>query len=152
MRVLLLLACLLGLTAARPIDWWDVPRHGGNSFNVVPPDQDYFDALSGYGADWVRLAYDKWKPARRDFLIGDADHFTGIPPSDLATLEATLARANKAHLKVVIAPLSLPWLRWVQNNGNTYDGRLWEDKAHWDQAIAFWRDLAMALKGNPAVG
>jgi Cellulase (glycosyl hydrolase family 5) len=152
MRVLLLLACLLGLTAARPIDWWDVPRHGGNSFNLVPPEQDYFDALSGYGADWVRLAYDKWKGSGRDFLIGDADHYIGIPPSDLATLQAVLARANKAHLKVVIAPLSLPWLRWVQNNGNAYDGRLWEDKAHWDQAIAFWRDLATALKGNPAVG
>ena len=36
-RLLLLIACLIGLTAARPIDWWDVPRHGGNSFNLVPP-------------------------------------------------------------------------------------------------------------------
>jgi hypothetical protein len=151
-RFLLLLACLIGLTAARPIDWWDSPRHGGNSFNLVPPEQDYFDALAGYGADWVRLAYDKWKPARRDFLIGDADDYTGIPPSDLATLQAALGRALKAGLKVVIAPLSLPWLRWIQNNGNKYDGRLWEDKAHWAQAIAFWRDLAAALKGNPAIG
>ncbi len=151
MRLLLLLACLFGLTAAKPIDWWDAPRHGGNSFNRVPPDQGYFDALAGYGADWVRLAYDKWKGARRDFLIGDADAYTGIPPSDLATLEAVIARADKAGLKVVIAPLSLPWLRWIQNNGNQYDGRLWQDKAHWTQAIAFWRDLATALKGSHAI-
>jgi hypothetical protein len=152
MRILLLLFCLFGLTAARPIDWWDAPRHGGNSFNLVPPEQDYFDALAGYGADWVRLAPDKWKGARRDFLIGDADAYTGIPPSDLATLRATLARADKAGLKVVIAPLSLPWLRWAQNNGSQYDGRLWADKKHWAEAIAFWRDLATALKGNPAIG
>ncbi|MES2442049.1 MAG: cellulase family glycosylhydrolase [Pseudomonadota bacterium] len=152
MRILLLLACLFGLTAARPIDWWDVPRHGGNSFNLAPPDQGYFDALAGYGADWVRLAPDKWKGAHRDFLIGDADKYTGIPPADLATLQAVLARAHKAKLKVVISPLSLPWLRWIQNNGNQYDGRLWQDKAHWDQAVAFWRDLATALKGNPAIG
>src|SRR3546814_7805486 len=70
---------LLGLTtavpipapAAAPIDFWNVPRHGGNSFNGTPPDQAYFDALAGYGATWVRLVYDKWTPARRDFLIGE---------------------------------------------------------------------------------
>lgn len=117
----------------------------------MPPDQAYFDALKKYGASWVRLSYDKWKPARRDFLIGDADHYESIPPSDLATLKATLDRADKARLKVVITPLSLPSMRWSQNNNGRFDDRLWQDKAKWQEAAQFWRDLATALKDHPAI-
>lgn len=148
----------LGLAAALPqahaadlINFWDAPQHGGNSFNRLPPDQPYFDALSGYGASWVRLSYDKWKPEKRDFLIGDADKYEGLVAADLKTLRAALDRADKAGLKVVIAPLSLPGMRWAQNNDKKFDGRLWQDKAYWTQAAAFWRDLAAALKDHPAV-
>lgn len=74
----------LPATAADLIDFWDTPRHGGNSFNRLPPDQRYFQALSGYGATWVRLSYDKWKPQGRDFLLGDADAYNGLSPKDLA--------------------------------------------------------------------
>ena len=150
-RLLLLFACILGLTAAAPIDWWNVQRRGGNSFNGVPPDQAYFSALAGYGGQWVRLTYDKWKPARRDFLMGSADKYDGLVQSDLATLIATIDRAHAAGLKVVVAPLSLPGARWIQNNGNVYDGRLWTDKAYWAQSAAYWRDLAKALKGHPGI-
>lgn len=148
------LASLLLATSASAADliqFWDKPQHGGNSFNRLPPDQAYFDALKGYGATWVRLSYDKWKPAKRDFLIGDADKYEGIPAKDLATLKATLDRADKAGLKVVITPLSLPGMRWAQNNGNKFDGRLWQDKAWWAQSAAFWKDLAKALKDHPGV-
>ncbi|MEI2298415.1 glycoside hydrolase family 5 protein [Ensifer sp. MJa1] len=138
-------------TAADLITFWDTPQHGGNSFNRLPPDEAYFEALAGYGATWVRLSYDKWKPAKRDYLIGDADQYEGIPAADLKTLKATLDRADKAGLKVVIAPLSLPGMRWAQNNGNKFDGRLWRDKVWWGQAASFWRDLARELKDHPAV-
>ena len=151
MRLILLFLALFGLTAAKPIDWWDTPRRGGNSFDQAPPDQAYFDALAGYRAEWVRLAFGKWKGSRRDFLIGDADRYTGIPVSDLATLKAVLDRAHKAGLKVVIAPLSLPGDRWSQSNDGKYDGRLWADKKYWAEAQAFWRDLAVALRGHPAI-
>lgn len=137
--------------AADLIDFWDTPRHGGNSFNRLPPDQAYFEALKGYGATWVRLSYDKWKPERRDFLMGDADAYKGLVAADLARLKATLDNAHAAGLKVVIAPLSLPGMRWAQNNQGTFDDRLWQDKAYWAQAADFWRDLALALKGHPAV-
>ncbi len=137
--------------AADLIAFWDTPRHGGNSFNRLPPDQAYFDALRGYGATWVRLSYDKWQPARRDFLLGDADAYQGLPAADLATLRATLDRAHQAGLKVVIAPLSLPGMRWSQNNQGRFDDRLWQDKRYWLQAAAFWRDLARELKGHPAI-
>jgi hypothetical protein len=153
-----LLNCLLVLTClASPahatdlIGFWDKPQHGGNSFNRLPPDETYFKALQGYGASWVRLSYDKWKPEKRDFLLGDADRYDGLMPKDVATLKAALDRADKAGLKVVIAPLSLPGMRWSQNNDGKFDGRLWRDKAYWTQAAAFWRDLANALKDHPAV-
>jgi hypothetical protein len=150
-RLLLLLACLFTLTAAAPIDWWDVQRRGGNSFNQAPPDRAYFAALAGYRADWVRMTFDKWKPERRDFLMGSANGYTGLVQSDLATLRATLDRAHAAGLKVVIAPLSLPGARWIQNNGNRYDGRLWTDRRWWKQAQDYWRDLARELRGHPAI-
>ncbi len=152
----LLFACLLllssqSLAAADLIDFWDTPRHGGNSFNRLPPDQAYFDALKGYGATWVRLSYDKWQPAGRDFLLGSADRYRGLDQADLRQLREVLDRAHQAGLKVVIAPLSLPGMRWSQNNGGRFDDRLWQDKAWWDQAAAFWRDLATALRDHPAV-
>ncbi|MGE0281763.1 MAG: glycoside hydrolase family 5 protein [Rhizobiaceae bacterium] len=138
-------------TAADLISFWDSPQHGGNSFNRLPPDQPYFDALRGYGATWVRLSYDKWEAEDRDFLLGNADRYEGLKTRDLAMLRAVLDRAKKAGLKVVIAPLSLPGMRWAQNNGGKFDGRLWKDKAYWAQAASFWRDVAQELKGHPAV-
>ncbi len=155
MRHVILAAFLLAMgpaaMAADLMVFWNIPRHGGNSFNRLPPDQAYFDALSGYGATWVRLSYDKWQSAERDFLLGDADAYQGLPAADLATLRATLDRAHKAGLKVVIAPLSLPGMRWSQNNQGQFDDRLWQDKRYWLQAAAFWRDLARELKGHPAI-
>ncbi len=137
--------------AADEIAFWNTPEKGGNSFNRLPPDSAYFAALQGYGASWVRLSYDKWQPAKRDFLMGDADHYQGLVPQDLATLKATLEKAHAAGLKVVITPLSLPGMRWSQNNGDKFDGRLWEDKKYWQESADFWRDLAKALKDTPGV-
>lgn len=147
----LLLITTLPASAADLISFWDTPRQGGNSFNRLPPDQAYFEALKGYGATWVRLSYDKWQPAQRDFLLGDADGYTSLAPADLTQLEQVLDHAHAAGLKVVIAPLSLPGMRWSQNNQDRFDDRLWQDKRYWTQAAAFWRDLATQLKGHPAV-
>ncbi|HYQ53954.1 MAG TPA: cellulase family glycosylhydrolase [Pseudomonas sp.] len=133
------------------MDFWGTPRHGGNSFNRLPPDQAYFEALRGYGATWVRLSYDKWQPAQRDFLLGDADQYQGLPKADLEQLRVVLDRAHQAGLKVVITPLSLPGMRWSQNNDGQFDDRLWQDKRYWSQAADFWRDLARELKGHPAI-
>nr|WP_312934656.1 cellulase family glycosylhydrolase [Pseudomonas sp.] len=147
--VLYLAAC--PALAADLIDFWDTPRHGGNSFNRLPPDAAYFQALADYGASWVRLSYDKWVPAQRDFLLGEADQYTGLVDADLAQLKHVLDRAHQAGLKVVIAPLSLPGMRWSQNNGGVFDDRLWQDRRYWQQSADFWRDLALALRDHPAV-
>jgi len=147
----LLLPFAVGAQAGDALSFWQSAQHGANSFNRLPPEQSYFDALRAYNATWVRLSYDKWKPARRDFLLGDADHYNGLAVSDLAMLREVLSRAQRAGLKVVIAPLSLPGMRWAQNNNGRFDDRLWEDKAYWRQAAEFWHDLAAALKDNPAI-
>ncbi len=128
-----------------------MPRHGANSFNEAPPDAAYFAALKATGATWVRLAFSKWPGTGRDFLIGDAGAYAGLPPADLATLRATLDAAGAAGLKVVIVPLSLPGARWSQQNDGAFDDRLWSDPAFAAEAKAFWRDLAAAVKDHPAV-
>lgn len=149
----LLFTCMFTsfIYAADLIHFWDKPQYGGNSFNRLPPNQAYFNALSNYGATWVRLSYDKWQPENRDFLIGNADHYQALGKKDLAVLEATLDRAHKAGLKVVIVPLSLPYMRWRQNNKGKFDDRLWQDQANWNAAALYWRDLAAALKNHPSI-
>ena len=136
---------------AGPIAFWDAPQHGANSFNEAPPDLAYFQALRATGATWVRLTPSKWKGQGRDFLIGNADHYTGIPAADLATLIRVLEEARAAGLKVVLVPLSLPGDRWAQQNDGKDDNRLWTDHAYWDQSAAFWHDLAGTLKDRPEI-
>ena len=149
--------CLaLPAQASMPITFWDTPQYGGNSFNEGIPDEAYFRALKATGATWVRLTFSKWKGAKndkdhRDFLIGDADDYKGIPAGDLARLITCLDAAEAAGIKVVIVPLSLPGDRWSQQNDGKMDERLWNDRKYWDQSAAFWRDLATALKNHPAV-
>lgn len=148
---LALCALLAGPAQAADIAFWDTPRHGGNSFNEKPPDEAYFRALRATGATWVRLTFSKWKGEGRDFLIGDADGYRGMPASDLALLRKAMDAAHAAGIKVVLVPLSLPGDRWVQHNNDKQDDRLWNDRKYWDQAAAFWRDLALAVKDHPAL-
>jgi hypothetical protein len=136
--------------AADQIRFWDTPRKGANYFNLAPEEQ-WFRSASSLGIQWVRLAYAKWKGKHRDFLMGDADNYTGIVKPDLAKLKQALDWAGKYRLKVVITPLGLPGCRWAQKNGGRRDLRLWKDKTYWKQAAAFWRSLALALKDHPAV-
>lgn len=138
-------------SAADLITFWDTPQKGGNSFNAREPDKAYFEALAATGATWVRLTFSKWKGEGRDFLIGDADAYKGLPAKDLAKLRTTLDAAHAAGLKVVVTPLSLPGARWKQQNNGKFDDRLWSDPAFADQAVTFWSDLAGALKDHPAI-
>lgn len=137
--------------AADLIGFWDSPQPGANGFNAVPQDRAYFDALAATGARWIRLTFSKWKGQGRDFLIGDADHYAGLVPEDLAQLRQVLDAADAAGIKVVLTPLSLPGRRWSQQNGGKYDDRLWQNADYQDQAANFWADLAQALKDHPAI-
>lgn len=151
-----LLAGLALLAGTKPgfaddrMAFWDVQRRGANYFNETPT-PTWFQHAADAGIAWVRLAYDKWPATERDFLIGSADQYDGLVPEDLARLRQVLDWADAAGLKVVIAPLSLPGMRWRQNNNGDFDGRIWQDRAYWDQSARFWRDLASALREHPAV-
>jgi len=147
-----LLAVSWRANAADTMAFWDQPRRGANGFNETPPDDAWFRALRGYGANWVRLSFSKWKSARGgDFLSGSLDEYRALVPEDLATLRAALDRAHAAGLKVVVVPLELPGARWTQNNGGEFDDRLWSDRRYWQLSAAFWRDLARALRDHPAI-
>ncbi len=132
------------------IGFWATQKKGANMMNQVQTEAQFAEAAA-HGIQWIRLAPDKWKAHGKDFLIGDADNYAGLDQVDLATLKAALAAADRQHVKVVLAMLSLPGDRWRQLNGGKDDLRLWRDPRYWDQAVAFWRDLAAALKDEPAV-
>ena len=132
------------------MEFWQTPRKGANYFNVLP-DEQWFKAAQDLGVEWVRLAYGKWKSEQRDFLMGNADDFSGVVEADLAVLVQALDWASKYEIKVVITPLGLPGNRWIQNNNDQRDLRLWNDKAYWLQAAKFWRELALKLKDHQAV-
>jgi cellulase (glycosyl hydrolase family 5) len=153
LRLLAAVALSGPATAADQIDFWNTPQRGANSFNEAPPDDAYFRALRGYGATWVRLSFSGWKSAEsgREFLFGSLDDYRGLVAADLAIFRAVLDRAQAAGLKVVVTPLSLPGARWIQHNNDQFDDRLWSDQRYWQQSAAFWRDLAAALEGHPAV-
>lgn len=146
MAPLLVLTALLGASPG----YWDTPRAGTNFFNEAET-ADRFRAAAAAGIHMVRLVPDKWRGAGRDFLLGNADEYRGIPPADLARLRAVLDDAQAAGVKVVLGMLSLPGCRWKQNNGDRNDFRLWQDPSYQRQAAEFWRDLALALKGHPAL-
>jgi endoglucanase len=130
--------------------FWRTPRKGANLFNVVET-TERFAAARTMGLEYIRLTPSKWKGSGRDFLLGDADNFKGIPPKDWSHLSQMLDNAAKHRLKVILVPLSLPGCRWRQQNGNTNDLRLWQDTTYHQQTAAFWQELARKLKGHPAV-
>ncbi|MFO0973650.1 MAG: cellulase family glycosylhydrolase [Phycisphaerae bacterium] len=132
------------------IDFWNQQRRGANLFDAVET-RTRLEAAAKMGIEFVRIAPDKWKAAGRDFLIGNADDYRGIPEADLAQLRAVLDEAHAAGLKVVLTCLSLPGARWKQHNGDDNDLRLWRDFRYHQQSAAFWRDLAKALRGHPAL-
>lgn len=143
----MLLALVL---TASPMASWDTPRGGANLFDAVETRERLREAKA-HGIGLVRLAPDKWKGVGRDFLLGSADDFRGIPPADLARLHTVLDDAHAEGLEVVLTMLSLPGCRWKQHNGDQNDFRLYLDAGFQKQAAAFWKELALALRGHPAI-
>jgi endoglucanase len=141
----------LASTAGDPkLDFWAIRRKGANCQNArVEP--AYWQAAKAAGIQFIRLALDGWSAGQRDFLIGDADSFRTINDADLGTLRRALDDADVADVRVVLAMLSLPGARWRQLNGDRDDARLWTQAEFRTQALDFWRQLAAAVKGHPAI-
>jgi endoglucanase len=132
------------------IMFWDNQQKGANYFNAVPI-REWFESAASANIKFVRLTYEKWKGAERDFLIGNADEYKGIVESDFQKLVSILNIADSLNIKIVITPISLPGTRWVQNNNGVRDGRLWKEEKYHKQTCQFWKDLAQKLKNHPAI-
>ncbi len=100
------------LASGATVDFWNSQHKGTNFFNEVET-ADRMAAAKKLGVDFIRMTPTKWRPAERDFLIGNADEFTAIPKADLDQLKKRLDEAAAQGLKVIITPLSLPGARWA---------------------------------------
>ena len=158
--VLALFAALLGIVLAegffpapgssQRMAFWESQRKGANFFNRIPA-RERFEAASQLGLEFIRLVPDKWSSAERDFLIGSADHYTGLVEADFEKLKLALDTAAGLDHRVVLGMLSLPGARWQQNNEGKQDYRLWNSEDYQQQACRFWKDLAGRLRGHPAI-
>lgn len=130
------------------LSYWDVQRKGTNYFNEVPKEKWFSDAHK-LGVQYVRLAFDKWKGANGLFLIGNVSNYKELNQQDAKELLQVLSWAKKYDVKIVVAPLSLPYLKWIQ--GREKDTRMWDDKKYWQSAIKYWVDLATLLKDKEII-
>lgn len=135
---------------ASVVSFWDAPRRGANMFNKEILRED-IKAAKSYGIEFLRIAPDKFVTKQRDFLIGDADHYHKIVQEDLVYLKSILDLCAEEEMPVVLTMLSLPGSRWKQNNHDQDDLRLWSDPVYMNQALQFWKDLAVMLKDHPAL-
>jgi endoglucanase len=132
------------------IDFWDSQHKGVNQFNKFPS-ENWFKAAAEANIGMVRLTYGKWESEHRDFLIGDADNYTGLVEKDFLKLKESLDWADAYGIKVVLTSLSLPGARWKQNNDNIEDGKIWKESKYLEHAKQFWIDLASRLDHHPTI-
>jgi endoglucanase len=147
--MLVVLASSNAPAANDKLAFWDVQRKGANG-DAMNPDP-WFKAAANVGIEFVRLAPVTWESEGRDFLLGDADSFTGMPDRDYAKLENALDIAHRSKVKIVLTMFSLPGARNRQFNDYKFDYRLWTDEKFQEQALAFWKELAGRLKDHPAI-
>ena len=153
-RGLLIVSLVILLTSKAPaanekVAFWDVQRKGANG-DAKNPDA-WFKAAADVGIEFVRLVPATWEAEGRDFLLGDADNFTGIPDRDYAKLKSVLDIAHRHDVKIVLTMFSLPGARNRQLNDYKFDYRLWTEEKYQKQALAFWKELAGRLKDHPAI-
>jgi hypothetical protein len=134
----------------REMWFWDRQRFGVNIFNHIPREAD-IQAAADLGADFIRLAVDKWPADRGAFLIGDLRDYTGLVPKDLERLDRVLDWAEEAGIPVVLTMLQLPGAPWPQLHGRDARQALWREADYWHQSMRFWRDLARHLSGRSIV-
>jgi hypothetical protein len=70
---------------------------GTNMFNARILREDV-KAAKNYKIEFIRLAFDKFPTKRRDFLMGNADHYEGLDPDNLSTLKKVLGTPRKESI------------------------------------------------------
>ena len=102
------------IIASEKIRFWDQQRKGTNGNGGEEKNEGYcnpekwFEAAAKCGFEYIRLNLVSWKGEDRDFLIGDADNYKGIPDQDFIKLKERLDIAHKYNLKIVLTMMSLP--------------------------------------------
>ncbi len=147
---ILILVFSVGKSQSNKINYWASQQKGANYFNEVPT-REWFESAAAANIKFIRLTYEKWKGAERDFLIGNVDNYNGIVESDFQKLKSVLDIADSLNMKIVLTPISLPGTRWIQSNNRVRDGRLWKEEKYHKQTCRFWKDLAQRLKDHPAI-
>ncbi len=135
---------------ASTIVFWNTQRKGANVFNHYVSLKN-IKAAKACGVEFLRLSPDKFPTKARDFLIGNADNYQGLVAEDLNQLKQVLHLCAQENMPVVLTLLSLPGSRWRQNNEDNDDLRIWNDPHFQRQAAQFWQDLALELRGHPAI-
>ena len=126
-------------------NFWDIQRKGANTLDVKINEETIIDAKK-YNIQYLRISVDKFPTKKRDFLIGNCDNYTGLVEEDLMYLKNILNNMKKHNMPVVLTMLSLPGVRWAQNNKDKNDFRIYLDGKYVEQAAKFWHDLALELK------
>jgi hypothetical protein len=129
---------------ALEMEYWDFPRHG-TTLAGTGLSEAKLEGVKARGHRLFSLIPNGWPSAQKDFLIADADDFKRLMPADLETLLAALVKVDRAGLRVIVSMRSLPGARAPG------DARLFTDDSFIARAAEFWRRLAIALKGHPAV-
>lgn len=142
-------ALLLCTTVAHSA-YFDSQRKGANFFNARPTRQR-FQAARAKGIRLIRLTPSKWRGQHGRFLLGDSADYQGLNRRDLAQLRAVLRQAERSGLKVILVFLTVPGSVWRQQNTMAWDTRLWRDRKYHAQLVRFWRDIALALRDQPAL-
>lgn len=138
-------------------EFWNQQRKGANMFNAHPVTPTDFEAAAEYGIAFIRLSPNKYtngrpKKEKGNFLLGPKEKPVTVPvAADLKLLIAQLDAAEKAHEKVIVTLLSLPYSRWSQHNKGIEERAMWNDFKKQDSAIVFLQNLALAIKDHPAV-
>lgn len=148
--LLVLLLASMSLPSEKKIEFWNTQRKGANGDGGKDPDK-WFAAAADVGIEFVRLIPVNWQSEGRDFLLGDADNFRGIPSQDFEKLNEMLDVAHRYNVKVLLTMFSLPGARNRQDNDYKFDYRLWTEQKYQQQALAFWKELAARLKNHPAI-
>ena len=155
MRIIFVLFLILGFSIQSKsqnskISFWENQQKGANYFNSTPT-REWFQSAANANIRLVRLTFEKWKGAEKDFLIGNTENYKGIVEADFIQLLGFIDYADSLNIKIVLTPISLPGARWVQSNNGIRDGRLWSDEKYHEQTCRFWKDLAERLKNHPAI-
>src|SRR5882757_4099347 len=84
------------------ISFWNSRKKGTNVFNKNISTED-IQAAKDYGFDFIRLVPDKFLTEKRDFLIGDADNYSGLVDADLTKLKEILDICTQIDMPVVLS-------------------------------------------------